>query len=156
MPVNKRVISQDYNTITVLLDVEISTDTTDTLLDADTLSFYDSNVPNSADIQLGLKHAFWNLSGDADNSGGRITLSFNHQSTDTVLLNLTGSGQISFSAPLSFPEINPNGESNAGYNGDINYDAEGNTTGHAVLTFNKISGYKMAWAGWRKPTQKIN
>lgn len=155
MAVNTRIISEDYKSISVLIDIDATTDLAATFIDADTLLFYDTLTPNSVDVKLGLSSAFWSLSGDEENSGGRLSILLKHKTTDTVLLTLSNAGKIGFSKPLTFPDANQNGVSNDNHNGDVAYDIEENTTGHAVLTFTKVSGYKMAWKGWSKPTQKI-
>lgn len=150
MPTIKRTLNETYSHVTVLYSIHNeSTVDSGTLLDADQLNFYDSAVPNSYDIELQLSNARWSL------DSGSFTMTYDHQTTDSLLLTLSGSGQIGFPAGLGYPSQADSGVSLTGYNGDVLYEAAANTEGFAIVTFKKKSGYHMSWRGWQKPTQKI-
>lgn len=146
----KSILSESYNYVTVLLRLD-ETNTTDTLLDAETLSYFDPNVPNSSDIQLRFYSANFSLGGHNQHTTGFLKILREHQTTDALIMTLTGTDQIQFSPSL--PVEHPAGLALTGFNGDIKYEASSNTIGYAVITFEKKGGFYMTHNKWRKPTQ---
>jgi len=154
MAVTQRTLKETYQFITVFLKLDGTSATGSLLLDASSLSHYDLATPNSSDIMLTLAGASFNLSGPGNSTaatGGEVILLNNHQTTDTEIIRLTGNGAVSFSPALTREDHAT--LSNTNFNGDINYSVTSNTTGHAIITFAKKTGYHMSFAKWKKPTQ---
>ena len=156
MAIVQRTLNETYNYITVFLSLDGTAAAKDTLLDADTLSFYDINVPSSSDIEIRFCSAHFNLSGRGDStaaSGGEVTFWQNHNTTDTEVITLTGNGSLSLSPSLGRQTTHPSGDTITGFNGDVLYSVEEHTVGHVTVVFEKKSGYYMSFNKFRKPTQ---